>query len=36
MPAVILAALPGFLVGGLRYSPTLFAEPWMTELGLRK
>ena len=34
--AVILAALSGFLVGGLRYSPILFAKLWMTELGLRK
>ena len=34
--AVILAALSGFLVGGLWYSPIPFAKPWMTELGLRK
>jgi hypothetical protein len=31
--AVVLAALSGFLVGGLWYSPLLFAKPWMAENG---
>jgi hypothetical protein len=38
--AVLVAAVSMFLIGGLWYSPLLFARPWMaangfTELGLR-
>ena len=29
-PAVFVAALSTFLIGGLWYSPVLFAKPWMT------
>lgn len=32
--AVFLAALSGFVVGGLWYSPLLFANAWMRESGL--
>lgn len=28
-PAVVIAALATFVVGGLWYSPLLFAKPWM-------
>lgn len=33
-PAVIVAALSSFLIGGLWYSPILFAKAWMAEVGL--
>ncbi|WP_088283076.1 DUF1761 domain-containing protein [Ideonella sp. A 288] len=33
-PAVLLAALSGFLIGGLWYSPLLFARVWQREAGL--
>jgi len=33
-PAVISAALLSFAIGGLWYSPILFARPWMRECGL--
>lgn len=33
-PAVLLAALSAFLIGGLWYSPLLFARAWMKETGL--
>lgn len=33
-PAVIVAALAAFLIGGLWYSPILFARPWMREAGV--
>jgi hypothetical protein len=33
-PAVIVAALSGFLIGGLWYSPILFAKSWMAEAGV--
>jgi len=33
-PAVIVAALTGFLIGGLWYSPILFAKSWMAEAGV--
>ena len=33
-PAVIVAALSSFLIGGLWYSPILFAKAWMNEVGL--
>ena len=33
-PAVLLAALSGFLIGGLLYSPLLFAHVWQREVGL--
>lgn len=29
--AIIVAALSGFLIGGLWYSPILFGNPWMKE-----
>lgn len=32
--AVIVAALSAFLVGGLWYSPLLFAKPWMAAAGI--
>ncbi len=32
--AVLVAALSNFLVGGLWYSPLLFAKRWMKEVGL--
>lgn len=32
--AVIVAALLSFLIGGLWYSPLLFARIWMAEVGL--
>src|SRR4051812_13797533 len=32
--AVVLAALSSFLVGGLWYSPILFAKAWMKHTGL--
>ncbi|MEP6589956.1 MAG: DUF1761 domain-containing protein [Gemmatimonadota bacterium] len=31
--AVVLAALSAFLVGGIWYSPLMFAKPWMAENG---
>ncbi|HEY8880557.1 MAG TPA: DUF1761 domain-containing protein [Roseateles sp.] len=34
IPAVIVAALSSFLIGGLWYSPILFARSWMAEAGL--
>lgn len=34
VPAVIVAALSSFLIGGLWYSPILFAKSWMAEAGL--
>ena len=33
-PAVIVAALTGFLIGGLWYSPILFSKSWMAEAGV--
>ena len=30
-PAVIVAALSGFAVGGIWYAPTLFGNAWMTD-----
>ena len=33
-PAVIVAALTSFLLGGLWYSPIAFEKAWMTEVGL--
>ncbi|GMU87642.1 MAG: hypothetical protein AMXMBFR48_28830 [Ignavibacteriales bacterium] len=35
-PAVIVAAISSFLVGGLWYSPMLLAKQWMIEAGLRE
>jgi len=32
--AVFVAALMSFAIGGLWYSPLLFARPWMKEVGL--
>lgn len=32
--AVFLAALSGFVIGGLWYSPLLFAKVWASEVGL--
>lgn len=32
--AVIVAALSSFLIGGLWYSPIMFANVWMKEVGL--
>lgn len=32
--AVVVAALSSFLIGGLWYSPILFANAWMREAGL--
>jgi len=32
--AVIAAAVAAFLIGGLWYSPVLFAKPWQKEVGL--
>jgi hypothetical protein len=32
--AVLAAALSSFLIGGLWYSPVLFARAWMREAGL--
>ena len=32
--AIVTAALVTFAVGGLWYSPILFAKPWMRECGL--
>ncbi|MFM7329984.1 MAG: DUF1761 domain-containing protein [Bacteroidota bacterium] len=32
--AILVAALSNFLVGGLWYSPLLFAKRWMKEIGL--
>lgn len=32
--AILIAALATFFVGGLWYSPLLFAKPWMKENGL--
>jgi hypothetical protein len=33
IPAVLCAALLSFAIGGLWYSPLLFAKPWMRENG---
>jgi hypothetical protein len=33
-PAIIVATLAGFLIGGLWYSPVLFAKAWMRESGV--
>jgi len=33
-PAVLVSALSTFFVGGLWYSPVLFARPWMHDNGL--
>lgn len=33
-PAVVVAALLGFAIGGLWYSPLLFAKAWQREAGL--
>jgi len=32
--AVLVAALSSFLIGGVWYSPILFAKPWMADSGL--
>lgn len=32
--AVLVSALLAFVIGGLWYSPILFAKPWMREVGL--
>ncbi|MFV8752727.1 DUF1761 domain-containing protein [Nannocystaceae bacterium ST9] len=32
--AVLVAALSSFLIGGVWYSPILFAKPWMEDCGL--
>lgn len=32
--AIIVAGLSGFVIGGLWYSPALFAKSWMMEAGL--
>ena len=34
--AVFVAALSSFLIGGVWYSPILFAKAWMRETGLRE
>lgn len=34
--AVVVAALSGFLVGSIWYSPLLFAKPWMAANGFTK
>jgi hypothetical protein len=34
--AVFVAALSSFVIGGVWYSPIMFAKPWMEENGLRK
>ena len=34
--AVFVAALSSFLIGGVWYSPILFANAWMREAGLRE
>jgi hypothetical protein len=34
LTAVLVAALLSFLIGGLWYSPLMFAKPWMAECGL--
>jgi hypothetical protein len=33
-PAVLAAAALGFVIGGLWYSPLLFAKPWMQAAGI--
>jgi hypothetical protein len=33
-PAVLAAAALGFVIGGLWYSPLLFAKPWMQSAGI--
>lgn len=33
-PAVLAAALLGFVIGGLWYSPLLFAGPWLRAAGI--
>lgn len=33
-PAVIVAALLSFVIGGVWYSPILFAKAWMAEAGI--
>lgn len=33
-PAILVAALIGFIVGGVWYSPLLFDKAWMREAGL--
>jgi Protein of unknown function (DUF1761) len=35
-PAVIVAALSNFLLGGLWYSPSLFGKMWAAENGLKE
>lgn len=32
--AILLAALSGFIIGGIWYSPLLFAKAWMVEAGV--
>lgn len=34
IPAIIVAAVLAFVIGGLWYSPLLFAKAWMREAGL--
>ncbi|HKE18716.1 MAG TPA: DUF1761 domain-containing protein [Kofleriaceae bacterium] len=34
--AALVAALAGFLIGGVWYSPILFARAWMREAGLKE
>ena len=35
-PAILVAALSNFLIGGLWYSPLLFGKVWMTENGFKE
>jgi hypothetical protein len=35
-PAIIVAAVSAFILGGLWYSPLMFVERWMKETGLTK
>lgn len=35
-PAILVAALSNFLIGGLWYSPLLFGKVWMAENGFRE
>ncbi|HEX9794229.1 MAG TPA: DUF1761 domain-containing protein [Planctomycetota bacterium] len=34
LPAVIVAAVSSFLLGGLWYSPVMFLKPWMKAAGI--
>ncbi len=35
-PAIVVATVAGFLIGGVWYSPVLFANAWMRESGVTK